>query len=457
MENVKELEVFRSVPVPEAVLKNTVPAMIAMLMALIYNLADTFFIGMTHDAYQIAAVSMSTPVVLLFMSVGAIFGIGGTSVISRALGEGRVDYARKVCSFCMWTSTAVGLVMSVLFLIFMEKILTIMGTSPDTHDFAKSYLTIVTCCGPFSVVGTCFSNIIRAEGQAKKAMMGQLVGNLLNIIFDPIMILGFGWGITGAAVATILGNVFAACYYLSFYLRKKSILSIHPRDFTVHDNVCSGVLAIGVPASLGSLLMSVSQITLNSQMSSFGDMAVAGIGIACKVTMITGMLFIGFGQGIQPILGFCAGAGLWDRFKKIMRFSTAFSFGLSVILTLLCYLFTDQIVSVFLTEPDAFDYAVHFAHILLTTSVLFGVFFVLANSLQSVGAATEALIINLSRQGLIFIPALFILKAAFGADGLAWAQPVADVLSMILVAILYFRTVKRMETCKRQEGGNDRL
>ena len=445
MEDVKELEVFRSAPVPQAVLKNTVPAMIAMLMALIYNLADTLFIGMTHDAYQIAAVSMTTPVFLLFMSVGTVFGIGGTSVISRALGEGRIDYARKACSFCMWASTAAGLLMSFLFLIFMENILTIMGTSPDTHDFARSYLTIVTLSGPFALIGTCFSSVLRAEGQAGKAMMGQLLGNLLNIVFDPIMILGFGWGITGAAVATILGNVFAACYYLSFYLRKKSILSIRLKDFTVREKICTGILAIGVPASLGSLLMSVSQITLNSQMASYGDMAVAGIGIACKVTMITGMLFIGFGQGVQPVLGFCVGAGLWDRFKKIMRFSVAFSFGLSVLLTVLCYLFTNQIVSAFLTEPAAFGYAVRFARILLSTSFLFGVFFVLSNSLQSAGAAKAALIINLSRQGFIFIPALFLLKALLGADGLAWAQPAADLCSLILVIILYCKTVRRME------------
>ena len=445
MEDVKELEVFRSAPVPQAVLKNTVPAMVAMLMALIYNLADTLFIGMTHDAYQIAAVSMATPVFLLFMSVGTVFGIGGTSVISRALGEGRIGYARKACSFCMWASTAAGLLMSFLFLIFMENTLTIMGTSPDTHDFARSYLTIVTLSGPFALIGTCFSSVLRAEGQAGKAMMGQLLGNLLNIVFDPIMILGFGWGITGAAVATILGNVFAACYYLSFYLRKKSILSIRPKDFTVREKICTGILAIGVPASLGSLLMSVSQITLNSQMASYGDMAVAGIGIACKVTMITGMLFIGFGQGVQPVLGFCVGAGLWDRFKKIMRFSVAFSFGLSVLLTVLCYLFTNQIVSAFLTEPAAFGYAVRFARILLSTGFLFGVFFVLSNSLQSAGAAKAALIINLSRQGFIFIPALFLLKALLGADGLAWAQPAADLCSLILVIILYCKTVRRME------------
>ncbi len=445
MEMNKELEVFRNAPVPKAVLKNTIPSMAAMLMVLIYNLADTFFIGMTHNDYQVAAVSMATPVFLIFMSLGNVFGIGGTSVISRALGEGRADYAKKVCSFCMWACVVVGTVMSILFQVFIDKVLGVIGTSPDTYEYAKSYLSVVSCFGPVVLLANCYSNILRAEGQAVKAMMGQLLGNLLNVVLDPIMIIVFKWEITGAAIATVIGNLFGAAYYMLHFLRKKSMLSIHPRDFRMKDKVCASVLVIGVPASLGSLLMSISQIVNNSQMASFGDMAVAGIGVASKVTMITGMICIGFGQGIQALLGYCVGARLWDRFKKIMRFSVIFSLGLSTVMTGACYLFTNQIVGRFLTQPAAFDYAVDFVHILLTTSFLFGLFFVLTNSLQASGAATSALIINLSRQGFIYIPALFILKKAIGANGLAWAQPVADLLSTALVIFLYLRNLRRME------------
>ncbi len=448
METTKELEIFRSAPVPKAVLKNAIPAMIAMLMVLIYNLADTFFIGLTRDAYQLAAVSMATPVFLIFMSIGTVFGIGGTSVISRALGEGKTDYAKRASSFCMWSCVSVGVVMSALFFIFMEDILVMMGTSAETYGFAKSYLTIVTFSGPFVLIANCFSNVIRAEGQAGKAMMGQLLGNLLNIVLDPIMILAFGWGITGAAIATAIGNTFGACYYLMYFLRGKSILSIHPKDFTAGNKVCSGILIIGIPASLGSLLMSVSQIVMNGQMASFGDMAVAGVGVASKVTMITGMICIGFGQGVQALLGYCVGANLWDRFKKVMRFSIFFALGLSVAMTVICYLFTNQIVSIFLTEQAAFTYAVQFVRILLSTSFLFGVFFVLVNALQAAGAAIPALVINLSRQGFIYIPTLFILKASMGENGLAWAQPVADLLSTMLVVVLYIITMKRMEMKK---------
>ena len=196
--------------------------------------------------------------------------------------------------------------------------------------------------------------------------------------------------------------------------------------------------------------MSVSHILVNALLADYNDMALAGIGVAMKVTMISSMVCIGLAQGVQPLLGYCIGAKLWDRFQKIMRFSLAFAFGLSLLMTSICYLLRNQIVGAFLTETAAFDYAVRFTNILLTTSILFGVFFVFNNALQAMGAATQALITNLSRQGIIYIPALFILQAAFGVTGLAWAQPVADLLSTALVMVLYFWSSRKLITPNSQ-------
>lgn len=418
--------------------------MAAMLMVLVYNLADTFFIGQTHDALQVAAVSLATPVFLIFMAVGTVFGIGGTSVISRALGEGKEDYAKKVCSFCMWSCILIGIIMAALFLIFMNPILSLIGASSDTWNLTKTYLTIVACSGPFILISNCYTNVIRAEGKSGHAMMGQLLWNLFNVILDPIMILGFGWNIAGAAIATVIGNVIGAGYYICYFLRGKSSLSIRFHDLTVKNKVCSSVLAIGVPAALGSLLMSISQIIINSQMAEYGDMAIAGMGVAMKVVTITGMVCMGLGQGVQPLLGYCVGAKLWKRFQDVFRFSAIFALLLGTFLTILCYLSVNQIVGVFLTDTSAFDYAVRFSRILLTTSFLFGLFYVLVNGIQAMGAATASLIISLSRQGIIYIPALFILKAALGLTGLAWAQPAADLFSTILAAALYVKTYRKL-------------
>lgn len=444
---------FASGPVAAAVMKNTVPAMVAMLMVLVYNLADTFFIGQTHNDILVAAVSLATPVFLIFMALGTVFGAGGTSVISRAFGQGRTIYAGRVCAFCMWCCVGLGLALSAGFVVFMEPLLRLVGASADTWAPTQTYLLIVAAGGPFVLIANCFSNILRAEGQSGKAMLGQVLGNLLNIVLDPLLILVFDWGIAGAAIATVIGNLAGAVYYIVYYLRGQSVLSISIRDFRAGEGIAAGVLAIGIPASLGSLLMSVSQIIVNALMAGYGDMALAGMGVAMKVTMITGMICIGFGQGVQPLLGYCVGAGLWGRFKGIMRFSLGFALGLSLVMTGLCYLLREQIVGVFLTEAAAFDYAVEFTNILLTTSCLFGVFFVLNNALQAMALAVPALITNLSRQGLIYIPALFLLQAMFGVTGLAWAQPVADLLSTVLVFALYFWALRKQAGKEVLESG----
>ena len=445
MENNKNLEVFSSMPVPKAVMKNALPAMAAMLMVLVYNLADTFFIGQTHNALLVAAVSLATPVYLIFMSLGTLFGIGGTSVISRALGEGNKEKARKSCAFCFWGCVFVGILLAVLVLIFIDPILKLIGASADTYEYAKSYLSIIVFAGPFVLISNCYGNVVRTEGESGKAMLGLLLGNLVNVILDPIFILALGLDIKGAAIATVIGNIVGAGFYISYFLKGKSMLSIRLKDFTVKQGIATSVLAIGVPAALGDVLMSVSQIIINSQMSHYGDMAVAGMGVAMKVITITGMICMGLGQGVQPILGYCVGAKTWKRFKEVFKFTIIFALILGTVLAAICYVFTNQIVSAFLTDQTAFSYAVQFARILLSTSFLFGVFYVLVNTLQAMGAATPALLISMSRQGIIFIPALFILQAVVGMTGLVWAQPVADVLSILIAAILFGKTMKKMQ------------
>ena len=256
----QSLEKYDHMPVSRAIFQNAFPAIIAMLMTLIYNLADTYFIGQTHDAYQVAAVSLATPVFLIFMAVGTIFGAGGTSVISRAYGEGKKDYAGKVGAFCMWSCLGIGICLTVLMILFMNPLLSLIGASEKTWDDTRIYLFIVSFCGPFSLVSSCFSNVQRAEGQVTRAMIGQLIGNLTNMCLDPLFISGFHWGITGCALTTLIGETAGAVYYLQYYIRGKSMLDVGIRNFTVKDHVASGVFAIGFPAALGSLLMSAAQI-----------------------------------------------------------------------------------------------------------------------------------------------------------------------------------------------------
>lgn len=438
------LENFHAMPVSKAVMKNAVPAMFTMLMALIYNLADTLFIGMTHDPYQVAAISLTTPLFMMYSAFSNIFGMGGTSVISRSMGEKRGDYAKKVCSFCMWTATAIGIILAIVFFVFAKPILSVLGASENTMSLANSYLVIVAFAGPFVMISGTFSKILTAEGQPKKAMMGSMLGNLLNVILDPVFILVFHWNIAGAAAATLISNIVAAGYYLWYFKHGNSSLSIRIKDYSGKNKICSSVLSIGIPVALGSMIMGVSVMVINNLMAGYGDMELAGSGVATKITMITGMLCIGIGQGVQPLLGYSIGAKDQKRFKETFKFSLIFAFVVSLIMTGLCYLFTEQIVGLFLTEESAYGYAFRFGRILLTTSSLFGIFYVLQNSLQAMGCALAALIVNISRQGLIYIPLLYILNSILGVNGLIWAQPVADILSLIIAVILVRWSYRKM-------------
>lgn len=440
--NVK-MAAYDEQPVLKAVLQNAVPAIAAMIMVLIYNLADTFFIAQTKNDYMIAAVSLATPAFLIFMSLGTLFGMGGTSVISRAMGEGRTEYAKKVCSFCMWACVAVGVGCTLFFWIFMDEILVFLGTSPETEDYTRSYLMIVAGCGVFSLISNCYTNIIRAEGESTIAMGGTLLGNLANVILDPIMISGFGWGVEGAAIATVIGNVIGALFYLIYFWTGKSKLSIHVKDFSVKNGILTGVLAIGIPASLANLLMSVSQIITNSMMAQYGDMAVAAYGVAAKVLMVVSLIGIGLGQGIQPLLGFCYGARNGKRFYSILKTATVFGLCICCVVTAVCLAFVRPIVTAFLTDENALEYGIEFSRILLSTGWLFGLFYVLVNALQAMGQAKPSLIVSVSRQGLIYIPAVYLMGTLLGRNGLVWAQPVADVLSLIMVVWLLNRTMKK--------------
>jgi Na+-driven multidrug efflux pump len=443
MKKEEKKDILNEMSVPKAVLRNVVPAIGAMMMMLIYNLADAFFIGQTNNDILVAAITIATPVFLIYMALGLIFGMGGTSVISRALGKGDMDFAKKVSSFCMWGSVIVGFVFSLILWLFMDSILQIIGVSPDTTGPVRSYLNIVTIAGPAVMIANAFSNIIRAEGQSVKAMIGMLIGNLINIILDPILILWFGWEIEGAAIATVIGNVVGASYYIFYFYKGKSILSIKLKDFSIKNGVLRHVFAIGVPASLGIVLMSISQIVVNGLISSYGDMAVAAIGVSMRVMMIVIMVGIGIGQGVQPLLGYCVGSNNWQRYRDVFRFSIILAFGLSLLSTLFSYIFTDKIISAFLTDLNALEYSVEFVSIFMSTASLFGVFYVVLNALQAMGEATPSLVINISRQGIIYIPSLFILNSMFGMYGLVWAQPVADVLSLLLAGGLYVVAYRR--------------
>ncbi len=452
-------EIFANAPIPKAVFSNIIPSIISMLMVLVYNLADTYFIAQTKDPFMVAAVSYATPAFLLFMAIGMLFGIGGTSLISRMLGEGKREKAKHISAFCFWTGICVGVIGMIAIWIFIRPICHVVGSTKETFDYVKQYLLIVSVGVPFLIVGNSFSNIIRAEGNANKAMLGMILGNVTNIILDPVMILGFGWNVAGAAIATVIGNIVAAGFYIFHLISKKSILSIHIKYYQAGDKIAKGVLAIGIPASLNNILMSTSNIIINNLMATYGDMAVAGLGVAMKVNMIAVMLLIGVGTGIQPLLGYCFGAGNRKRFKGVLKFSIALSIILSAIMTIICYVGAGPMVNAFLEEPSAYQYGMQFARTLILSGPLLGILFVMINTIQAMGAALPSLILSISRQGLLYIPIVLSFHFYYtlperllqspelverAPKMLVMAQPITDYATVALAFVLYVISFKRL-------------
>ena len=440
----KTTEIFRNAPVPKAVISNVIPSIISMIMVLLYNLADTFFIGQTKDAYMVAAVSVATPAFLFFMAVGMLFGIGGTSLISRMLGEGNDKKKKNTSAFCFWTGLIIGVVSMVLIWMFIRPVCQMVGASDDTIGYASEYLNIVAAGIPFLIISNSFSNIIRAEGNAKTAMAGMIFGNVINIVLDPVLILGLHWNVAGAAIATTLSNMISALFYLRHLLSKKTMLSVRLSDYCIKGGIAVGVFAIGVPASLNSILLSTSNIIVNNMMAGYGDMAVAGLGVAMKVNLIVVMLLIGLGTVIQPLLGYCFGAGNGKRYMEVLRFSLILAFGMSVIMTVICYFGAGPLVTAFLDHADAFGFCMSFARIYIFSGPIIGILFVFVNAIQATGAALPALILSVSRQGILYIPILLAFhNLLHTAQTLALAQPVADYLSVVLAAALFFVTYRK--------------
>ena len=440
----KTTEIFKNAPVPKAVLSNAIPSIISMIMVLAYNLADTFFIGQTKNAYMVAAVSVATPAFLIFMAIGMLFGIGGTSLISRMLGQGNKEKAKNVSSFCFWTGLVIGIISMVLIWVLNKPICLLVGASDETLGYTSQYLSILAVSVPFLIISNMFSNIIRSEGYAQKAMAGMIIGNVANIALDPVMILLFKWNIAGAAVATTVGNVLATLYYMMHLVSKNSLLSIRLKDYKAGGHIATGLLSIGIPASFNCILMSTSNIIINNLMKDYGDMAVAGLGVAMKVNMIVVMLLIGLGTGIQPLLGYCFGAKNRQRYIAVLKFSVCLALGMSIVMTIICYLGAAPLVTAFLDNKDAFSYGFTFSRIYIISGPVLGILFVMINAIQSTGAALPSLILSISRQGLLFIPILFILNAVTdSAQMLVIAQPVTDYLATAFSVLLFIITYKK--------------
>lgn len=459
--------IFSQYKIPKAVATLALPSMIGMLINIVYNLADTFFVGQTGDANQVSAVSLSMPLFLLFIAIGNLFGVGGCAFVSRSLGEGNRDKIKTISSFCIYGAIMVGVILSIFFITLRNPILYLIGASEESVGFAGDYLLWVAIGAPFIVTAITVGNLIRGEGAAKESMFGMVLGQLTNIILDPIFILdsgdklfffklpiGFDMGVAGAAIATVLGNVVSVIFFLIYFLRGKSILSITPKRFSAKNGILKGVINVGMPASLNNLLMSISNIIINMFLSSYGDNAVAAMGVAMKANMLVVMLQLGLAQGIQPLVGYCYGAKNYERMRKSILFSMLCNVIIGGAMTAVYIFFRRQVVGSFIDNAEVIEYGVKMLTALMAPGTIIGIMFIINFAFQGMGKGMQSLILAAGRQGLIYFPLLIIMNQLVGLDGIIWAQPAADFVCILLSLIMFSSTIKKLN---RQKLTNEQV
>lgn len=436
-------DVFETMPVPKALATLAVPTIISQLITMIYNLADTFFIGRTNDPYKVAASSLSYVLFFIMNALSNLFGVGGGTLISRLLGIKDEENAKKVCSFSFYGTILVAGLYSLGVLVFMDPLLRLLGASDNTIGYASQYtLWVIVVGGIPSTLSMTMAHILRSEGYARQASTGLSIGGILNIVLDPLfmfVILPKGLEVTGAAVATMLSNVCSLIYFcVVFYaLRNKTVLSVSIKNVLPSGRHIRSIFAVGLPSAIGTFLACLSNTVINKLSSGYGDIPVASMGIVKKVDMLPMNVGMGLCQGMMPLVAYNYSSGNYKRMKQSANSARIAGICFAGICIVVFQLFATNIVRLFINETETIKLGTNFLRI-ACIAVPFTIINVqMSYTFQAIGKGPQSLLLSSCRQGLINIPLLFLMDAVFGMYGVIWTQAIADGITLIISFALY--------------------
>ena len=423
-------------PVTKAILKMSIPVVCGMMVQVLYNLVDTFFIGKLNDPNQLAAANITAPIFMLMMAIATIISTGAASYISRCLGRKDELSAHKTLSTGIAICVGLAVAVTALGLIFLKPFITLLGATEAIYPYAFSYSSIMfvgTLAVMLSYTG---GQLVRSEGATMPSMVGMMLGTLINVIFDPIFIFVLKMGIRGAAIATVMGNAGAMCYYIWYYLSGKSLVKFKAKYISGEKTIWNQIFAIGIPAALSPLLMSAALIICNNLAKPYGENAIAGMGVAAKLMYIGTFIFMGFSAGCQPLIGYNYGANNIPRVKAIIKSGMLITESIGVVLTVAFGIFARSLVSLFTPLPDVIEAGATVLCIHMWSFLVLGPQMISSTTIQAFGKAKASLLLSVARQGLFYIPLLFLLNSRFAFKGLLWAQPAADAVTLILGSVL---------------------
>lgn len=441
-------DVFEGRSVPATIAKFAIPTILSQLVTLLYNLADTFFVGHTNDPSQVAALTLSFPIFMTLTMVGNLFGIGANSYISRSLGQGEKDNASKASTFAFYGALTGVLMIIAVLLGFMRPILTAIGAVTEaTYDATKAYLTWTVIYGGIPTVASLMAgHLIRSEGNTKQASVGMALGGILNIGLDYVFVPVLGLGAEGAGIATFISNIVAFLYMLIVILRTKgSVIILNPMKLQIKARIAKQVILVGIPAAAIIVLGSTANIILTHFMSEYGDVSIAAFGIVQKIGTIAIQITVGLTQGIMPLLGYCYGAADIKRLKTINKCSFIILGCYAALCIVVVEVLAQPLVNLFISEQATVDKAVSFVRVwfLCAPGMCFTNLF--SSIFQAMGKWVQSLALSVIRQVGLLLPLLIVLSIYVGEMGLVYAQPVADSITLVIGIVIYILSIRKLK------------
>lgn len=427
----------------KAIMRVGLPAMLGQLTTLIYNIADTFFVSLTKEPATIAAVTLCAPLLLIIMSIACVFGMGGSSVIARLLGEEKRKEAGSTLNFCVYGMAIAGVLTLVLGLVFLQPLAKISGADADNIAYTCDYLKWIFAGAPFIMLANGFVHLFRSVGLIKEGTVGLVLGNVINMGLDYVFIAILGWGTAGAALATSLGFVCATVYYVVCMIRQEhrgnELVPWRPKYFSPNAAMIRSVVSIGIPGALITVLMSVSNIVLNNYISIYGSDAVASYGIAYKLDMIPILLSVGLAQGVAPLVGYYYGGNKKKQMSEIVKYTVLYGILMGAVFTAVFVLFGKPLASVFLQEDALIAQTGYFLKILCLSAPMLGVINMMTSYFQALGKAVKSLVITVLRNAVLFIPGVIILNHFWELNGVIAAQPVVETILTFICIRMYLK------------------
>ena len=443
----KSEEMLRTGSFGKLAQKLCIPTILIMLVNVLYHMADVFFIGQTGDPNMVAAVTLASPLFTILSGLGVLLGNGGCTAMSLSLGKGDYGKIKKISAFCVWAAILIGFLFTAAVLVFMNPVCGFLGTDAATKDFTSAYLRVIAVGAPVIMLTNVVPALIRADGSTTDSMVGNLIGTGLNIVLDPLLISVLHLGVTGAALATVLGNLAGMVFYANFLRTKGKIYSASPKDVSLEKGIVLQVLGLGLPMASSTILMSVASAIANNMMMEYGAIAVAGQSVAGRIGTLISMTVMGICIGMQPAISYNYSANERKRLMDILKKTTILAVVSGIVLSALCLLLRDKLLMAFIKNDEVLEIGRICMLASIAVGPIYGIYQICATYLQATGKSTWATIVSLLNKGIIYIPALLLMKAAFGMYGIIFANAVTTVLSTV-AALIFTRMDFRKEMGK---------